>query len=492
MDLMSAYGQLITQTANGSEFAYFATDDLRFVIGGFSDDYDGHFAEGGRDLFLEVRSDGRIDIWSGPGVEQFLPVKNTDGKDPYLLIRYFGRLETRHDHLVTSNVGNAYVIANLLEEDPFLFNLELSEGQVQCAEQSGDSLFLLVKSAGSIEINDSLVWQSSSEELVLIRMGHDSAFSAEGLISSSGDYTISDMKIAQNNLFMVGSFLGPVRIGEENIAPPTPYFDGFFTIWNLEEQALSDLLTASGVFDVRLNRVLLTENDTILLGEYFGNVELENELLEDVRLNNSLFLYSYRNEKLLNVGGAMDEQAINLHLVNDDGIMVTGNYEGKFEFGELEPDCPGNACGFYLQLDENLGFVDFQNFFSTGRTDVFNSYVFVEGLFCGSFEGNYRDTGLMSFGEDWFCERINLTTATEEKDYDNNFILYPNPIASETLYIKPTWPDGHYALFDAGGQLRKEGEWTGQLPVHDLPQGMYFLRLYNENASKLLTFSKVK
>ena len=491
MSLGAASAQIITESQPGSEFAHYATNDLQWVLGGFADEYDGRAAEGGRDLFLQNRQSGNIDIWSGPGVEQFLRVKNADGQNPLWLIRYFGSLETSEGFTVKSNTGNAYVIASIAREDPFLFNLELGLGQVQCSEQIQDSLFVLVKSQGSITINDSLVRESSSEELVLLHMERNGTFSAEGILNSSGDYKILDIQKTESGLFMAGNFLGPVQIGQENIVTQTDFFDGLFLEWDLTRRELNNFVIASGVFDVRLTHLMLANKDTLLLGEYSGNVMLEDESLEALRLNNSMFLYSYRNKAIVNIGGQRDEQSINMHALDDGGILITGNYQGRFEFGALESDCRGDACGFFLQLDDQLVQTGFQNFFSSERTDIFNSYFFEEGLFCGSFEGEYRASDPIALDEDWFCERIALSTSIEEPVKDIKMNVYPNPVGSESIRIDTPWPGSHYQLFNAQGILRGRGVWPGQLQVYGLQRGLYFLRLYKENASKMLTFKKV-
>jgi len=491
MSLGSAPAQIITESQAGSEFAHYASQDLQKVLGGFSDEYDGHVSKGGRDLFLVDRASGDTDIWSGPGVEQFIPVKNADGKSPLLLVRYFGNLENRKGQQVETNVSNAYIIADILNELPFLFHLELSSGQVQCAEQAGDSLWVLVKSEGSILINDSLFRDSPAEELVLLLIEKNGAISTEPIFNSSGEYQIADMHRTKDGLFMVGSFLGPVQIGPETIAPPTSYFDGLFLHWNQGRQEIEHLEIASGVFDVRLTHLALQENDTLLLGEYFGNVMLGGELLEDVRLNNSLFLFSYRKKELVNIGGEREEQAINMHPESDGSIIITGNHLGRFEYDELMADCPGDACGFFLQLDESFKARNFHNFYSSERTDIFNSYLFQQGLFCGSYRGNYRETNPISIGEDWFCERIALSTSVVESEKEKQLLLYPNPTAKEAIHMDAPWPGSHFQLFDVGGRLLRKGTWSGQLSVVGLSRGIHFLRIYDENASKMFTFNKV-
>lgn len=491
MSLRTATAQIITESQAGSEFAHYATQDLQMVLGGFSDEYDGHASKGGRDIFLVDRVSGDTDIWCGPGVEQFIPVKSVDGESPLLLVRYFGSLENRQGQVVQTNVSNAYVITDIRKELPFLFHLELSLGQVQCAEQAGDSLWVLVKSEGSILINDSLIRESASEELVLLLMERNSSISAEPIFTSSGEYQIADMQKTKDGLHMVGSFLGQVHIGQETIAPPTSYYDGLFLHWDQGSQEIEHLVIASGVFDVRLTHLVLEENDTLLLGEYFGNVMLEGELLEDVRLNNSLFLYSYRKKSLFHIGGEKDEQAINMHPLRNGGIMITGNHLGRFEFGELMADCRGDACGFFLHLDESLGIADFQRFYSSERTDIFNSYLFQQGLFCGSYRGNYRETNPISIGEDWFCERIALSTTVAESEKEKQLLLYPNPTGMEAIRIDVPWPESHFQLFDVRGRLLRKGTWAGQLSVLGLSRGIHFLRVYDENASKMFTFNKV-
>ena len=56
-----------------------------------------------------------------------------------------------------------------------------------------------------------------------------------------------------------------------------------------------------------------------------------------------------------------------------------------------------------------------------------------------------------------------------------SLVVYPNPFR-EVIYIAG-WTGGKFTLFAADGRLVRQGAFTSQITVDELPAGMYFLKL---------------
>lgn len=105
----------------------------------------------------------------------------------------------------------------------------------------------------------------------------------------------------------------------------------------------------------------------------------------------------------------------------------------------------------------------------------------VDGFVAGDlrcFESQDCDINFLDIQCDTIIEMDLTSTTNLESSHDIN--LYPNPIQDE-LYLDIEGQDWEYQIFNLQGQQMLQGVYQDYIHVNQLPGGIYFLYLRNED-----------
>ena len=96
-------------------------------------------------------------------------------------------------------------------------------------------------------------------------------------------------------------------------------------------------------------------------------------------------------------------------------------------------------------------------------------------------------------GLDGWSFDYTASSASVGETEDNGWLLYPNP-AHELLFIEREMPAlGKFTLLDAMGRILRStvsGDEMVTIPIADLPDGIYFIRMEQGNLIRIRKFVK--
>ncbi|MEL6718346.1 MAG: T9SS type A sorting domain-containing protein, partial [Bacteroidota bacterium] len=196
-------------------------------------------------------------------------------------------------------------------------------------------------------------------------------------------------------------------------------------------------------------------------------------------------------------------------VVNEEGIVMIES-DGRFGASEFNVFCPSRFCN----INATVNVVDSDGtdngsilIEATGSSD--NDYQYsIDGgatfqntnTFNDLAPGDYKVVVIIGDNEDCAYEEevsINVITSIEKiVENDLSVLIHPNPndgyfnIQVESDQIKK--PMLHIELLDAQGRIlqyrkigRYDGVFTGQISLVTQPKGLYYLRLIDQENSKL-------
>ncbi|MEM6696960.1 MAG: T9SS type A sorting domain-containing protein, partial [Bacteroidota bacterium] len=196
-------------------------------------------------------------------------------------------------------------------------------------------------------------------------------------------------------------------------------------------------------------------------------------------------------------------------LVNQDGIVMASS-NGQFGASEFKVFCPSRFCNVNATVSvsdsdgSDNGSIVIE---ATGSNDNDYQYSIDGGASYQTFNtfndlapGDYRVVVIIGDNEDCTYEEevtINVITSIDRVvEADLSVLISPNPnggffsIQIESEQIKT--PMLHIELLDAQGKIlqnrkigRYDGIFTGQVSLVEQPKGLYYLRLIDQESSKL-------
>lgn len=111
---------------------------------------------------------------------------------------------------------------------------------------------------------------------------------------------------------------------------------GYFVIFNPAGRLNQHFVTEGTGFG-KILTAIMTEDRIYISGTYSGNVILSNEILSGPLLDTDIFLAAFDKEGLLiwlnTARGILEDTVIDLHLTDENQILMAGNFSGRLLFG---------------------------------------------------------------------------------------------------------------------------------------------------------------
>jgi hypothetical protein len=475
--------QFLTQEIEGNEFAVYTDSQKGLILGAFSAEYAGQEAVGGRDLFLTLNEES--DILIGPAVEQYVDVHKQGGQ-VLTLIRYFGFLENKEGNQFISDQAISYAIVEAgVDGWNLIANITGENFTAFGFVKRDDDLAFMVRASGLLKIGNDTLKHDIQDELLYLEMTQG-IWKVQAKWVAEGDFQITQALEQNKKLMMTGKFRGEVLMDDSEWSTETPFFDGFLMEFDLSSRMLNTSFT-TGVFDVSLNALIISDDDTLFIGEFVGQVNFRDASYSELGFTDThIFIYSSTTKSFTIIRGEGDQRFVSAALI-DNQLILAGNFRDSLITPGLISSCRGSSCGFVSVLD--LGFEEDNTTIFESTAELAISDLNIQNSIwsiCGTFSGTILD--YTALGEDWFCF-IQDETNTNEKEVAERVKLFPNPTGG-FLFLED-YHGKDFQVLDVYGRIIYAGSWQGSLNVGNWDQGLYFLVLQGNQDQIFFTFRKL-
>ena len=331
-------------------------------------------------------------------------------------------------------------------------------------------------------------------------------FDAEGNLLTTATYggqaeiTIADTYIYQDKLFVTGSLLGLLELGDTSIIARVVDSDLLYMSFNFDlSPAWAHI--AGGIFDKTPVQLKVVQDKLVILGHYLGPMRFRDGLsIQTAGFNTDGFIAIIRPED----GFAIEAYTINgqgnifpEHIATDeDFIWISGIWIGELiaPDGSISSSPEGQPYGFILRLDRQYVTRELLQIKATGLLSDLIILPTPQGLTLSlnfnhqwqftedKFETNGQFEGIILL-----FETISSTLPSSKED---KLYIYPNPAhhiihwENEALF--------KFQLTDFSGRLLRHGQTRHSLPIQDLSAGWYILQLTStvDNTSTIHRFLK--
>ena len=476
--------EIFTAQSQGPQYAVYLNEIDGYVLGAFNFEFEGQNAIGGRDLFFF--SDNHSEIIGGFGVEEWNTTLDWGDKS-FGIVQFFGTLfNNSQSYLSTFPTSFAFLDFDA-EGSNFLGKIE-GELSIPAALRNEESIAVVMLTSDTIYYQDQ-IWQAFYEHtIVLAEIDQNGTLSLIQALQYNGDLRLSNLRIDGDRWLLSGAFKRELQIENNDFSTLTDFTDGIIIKIDIETEQL-DFVTGTGVFDIVFHDVVLNNNIEYYFGEYSGDVTIQSSVLQSPTLDNNVFAYNNESKSFINVGGP--EEDIILKAESSDGKLIIGGYFlDEFQVAGRTENCEGSICAYSILMNENFAieevFVD-----DSGDLLLPYSYFLSDGVlsFCGEYSGIIG--GEESLDADWICITRKVSSNSNEQ-LPEEIKIYPNPV-SQHLWIEgdQNYRSHHYVVYDLLGKIRLEGIMTNVIDVSEIPSGQYYLKLSNNNSSKVFTFNKI-
>jgi hypothetical protein len=415
----------------------------------------------------------------------------------FLVAYFYKNLFLPDTTLEVSNSIKAIFIGELSPQGDLIQNLVISgtgQKEVGYITILEDGSALIPGSfSNEVFIGDSTFLSGSLEDAFLVKMNPDFKILEGSVFPSTGRAVgRAAFQLEDGSTVFAGHFTGSLKFATNTLVTLTPDFDLFFAKW---DEAGNELLIKrmGGVYDSRLEQMVLDENRLVFVGNHRGVIRINDTTnLETQGLNDNVFVFS--TDTNLNfqwgksIGGSEDESLQQLNCLENQ-CLISGFSTGDFSIdGTSLPLNSGFSYGFLLSLDNQSGDLKWhsqiqgQEFVLSKTAKGLNTQHLYWGLsFSKNVNANFTNFTSNGFYDVLFGKLKSGISSVFTTDAPGSFLIYPNPTFGQ-LNFPHEVIGSHCNIFSSEGKLVFAQKLTSpQLDVSHLNTGAYWIQIQSEN-----------
>ncbi|MBK8489851.1 MAG: T9SS type A sorting domain-containing protein [Saprospirales bacterium] len=378
-----------------------------------------------------------------------------------------------------------------------------AKGLRELLTDSDDNLYAIGYFGGQLSIGDTLLQAQGDLSGFVAKWNAGGDFQWALRFGDSGSVRGECLAIRHTaQLYLGGRFNGSISLAGATIQSNTLDDDGFVAAVSATTGEALWLRKAGAQYDDVVNALAVnTSNKLFATGTFVGVLQVdEGWTIQTAGFNTNFFLIRYNAldgtpEWAQSLGNSTDEQGLSIGIRNE-GPVVAGLFrsaltlEGQTITG-LGEGFNGFAAGFRSEggLRWLVGFPGDDLVIPEQIEVDEEGAVWVVGGFSG--EAWFNGSPISSNGvfDAWIGKLDETVTATLEGSLLSlPGLVFPNPV-SECLFLENFSFPVSFRLFRIDGVLAQQGEsMSGQIDIHHLPPGLYFLQIWIPETGVFRTF----
>jgi hypothetical protein len=189
-------------------------------------------------------------------------------------------------------------------------------------------------------------------------------------------------------------------------------------------------------------------------------------------------------------GGSQHERALSVKQTLDGGYVVEGDSESDISSGDVVVNLGQHSQtnGWVIKTDSS-GNLEWQRVIGSSNFGYDNLNDIIE-VSIGDYiavgrAGKSHDDCIDSNGRGFWLTKISSTSLGINKAFTNNVKIHPNPTTNGLINIQGSTNIDRIKIYSIVGKkvLEVNSENITKIDITSLPNGFYFLTLFNQNKS---------